>query len=271
MNLELRDLQHPGESLGEVIQGFTAALRADIENVADNTPTRIHDIRVGTKKLRGLLRLATEAIAEVSPIAIRLRAIRQAFSGSRDAEVMRQRIAELFPENAAAVQPELSLELLDAAPPMPREAALQLWGELDALIRDVDFTAVTRAGLIENAVRSHRRARKLMKKCREQPLDDVQMHEWRKRTKDACYHAMALGKAKIMQKRAALLDALAEKLGEYHDLSVLGSRAQGHDLIAAVVDKRKRGVRRECFKAGEKIFRRKPADFKRKLTSKIMK
>lgn len=269
MNLELRDLQQPGEGLGEVVRDFTAALRADIENVGDKTTTRIHDIRVGTKKLRALLRLGAEAAPEDTPLAVRLRAIRQAFSGSRDADVMRQRVEELLPENTDAALRELSLETPDAVASLPQEAALQLWGELDAMLREIDFAKVTRLGLVENATRSHKRARKLMRKCQETPDDDVLMHDWRKRTKDACYHAMILASVKGMQKRVAPLDALAEKLGEYHDLSVLGSRAEGHDLISAVVDKRKRAARRECFKAAEKIFRQKPSKFRKKLDAKV--
>jgi CHAD domain-containing protein len=270
MNLELRDLGKPGESLGEVVHGFAAALRADIENAGDDTTTRIHDIRVGTKKLRALLRLASEAAPGDARLAVRLRAIRQAFSGSRDADVMRQRVAELFPEESGTVLRELTLEAPEAATSLPQEATLQLWCELDAMLREVNFAQVTRLGLVENATRSHRRARKLMRKCRETPEDDVLMHDWRKRTKDACYHAMALAAAKPMKKRIAPLDALAEKLGEYHDLSVLGSRAEGHDLISAVVNKRKQAIRRECFKAGEKIFRKKASKFRKKLIPRLM-
>jgi CHAD domain-containing protein len=269
MTLELRDPGQPGESLAEVIRAFAAALRSDIENVHDGTATRIHDIRVGTKKLRALLRLAAEALPEAVPPALRLRAIRQAFSGTRDADVMRQRIAELFSDEAGSVLRELALDAPETEPVLPRENALQLCAELETLLGGIDFSKVTRDGLLENATRSHRRARKLMRRCREIPEDDVLMHEWRKRTKDACYHAMTLGAAKTMQKRTQPLDALAEKLGEYHDLSVLGARAEGHDLIFSVVEKRKRRVRRECFKAAEKIFRRKPSALRKKLAGQI--
>jgi len=81
---------------------------------------------------------------------------------------------------------------------------------------------------------------------------------------------MALGSVKLMQKRISTLDALAEKLGEYHDLSVLGSRAEGHELIFTVVEKRKRAVRRGCFKMAKSIFRRKPSALRKKLASQIV-
>lgn len=270
MTLELRDWRTPGESLGEVVHAFAAALRSDIENVHDDPATRIHDIRVGTKKLRALLRLGSEAVGNLDAPSVHLRAIRQAFSGTRDAEVMRQRLAELFPEATPAALRELHLEAPDTQPALPQESALELCNELDTLLAAVDFSRVTRAGLIENATRSHRRARKLLRQCRKKPDDDVLMHDWRKRTKDACYHAMALGGVKILQKRIAPLDALAEKLGEFHDLSVLGSRAEGHDLISTVVQKRKAVVRGDCFEAAKKILRRKPSAFRKKLAAQIL-
>jgi CHAD domain-containing protein len=270
MNLELRDLQHPGECLGEAVFAFAEALRVDIENVEDDSPTRIHDIRVGTKKLRALLRLGAEAIPDATPLASRLREIRQTFSGTRDADVMRQRVAELFADAAPAVLRELELESKETSESLPKEEALRIHGELDALLRGIPFATVTRIGLIENVTRSYRRARKLMGACQESPGDDVLMHDWRKRAKDVCYHAMALGTVKTMQKRTAPLDALAEKLGEFHDLSVLGDRANGHELISSVVGKEKHRSRRECFKAAKKLFRRKPSALKEKLASRIV-
>lgn len=269
MTLELRELRRPGESLDEVVRAFAAALRADIENVQDGTTTRIHDIRVGTKKLRALLRLGSEAVPDLDPFSVHLRAIRQAFSGTRDAEVMRQRLSELFPDDTEAALRELHLEGSEAAPALPRDGALELCGKFDALLTAADFSRVTPAGLLENATHSHRRARKFLRRCRKAPDDDVLMHDWRKRTKDACYHAMALGAVKMMQKRIAPLDDLAEKLGEFHDLSVLANRAEGHDLISAVVHKRMRAVRHECFKTAEKIFRRKPSALRKKLAAQI--
>jgi Uncharacterized conserved protein len=269
MTLELRDPQKPGESLAEAVHAFTAALRADIENVRDDTPRRIHDIRVGTKKLRALLRLAAEAVPDPAPPVGCLRALRQAFSGSRDAEVMRQRVAELFGDDAEAVRHELGLDDAGSPSDLPVENALRIWTELSELLNAVDFTRVTPKGLLDNAVRSHRRARRLMRRCKETPGDDVLMHDWRKRTKDACYHAMALAAVPTMKKRIGRLDALAEKLGEYHDLALLGDRAEGRDRIFSVIDQRKRAVRKECFRAGRKILRRKPSVLREKLAAQI--
>lgn len=271
MTLELRDLGRPGESLGEVTFGFAEALCADIENIGSDTATRIHDIRVGTKKLRALLRFAEEVIGpeERKAITAGLREIRQAFAGSRDEEVLRHRLTELLSGDAppAIVALELDPGSSSSVPAMelPRDLAANLRTRFAA----VNFPAVTLAALVHQAGRSYRRARRLMAECRIRPRDDVLMHEWRKRTKEVCYHALALSAVKPMAKLAAPLDALAESLGKYHDLALLAERSSGHERIKAVVDKRKREVARECFRAAKKIFRRKPSALQKKLSARI--
>ncbi len=271
MMLELRDLGRPGESLGEVVLGFAEALCADIDNIGSDTAARIHDIRVGTKKLRALVRLAGGVIDPdaVDAIAAGLREIRQAFAGSRDEEVMRHRLAELLSGDAPPAIEALGLaaEPSSLAPPTgrPRELATGL----RSLLAAVDFSSVTGVLLLRNAARSYRRARKLRDKCQTGSAGDVLMHEWRKRTKDVCYHAIALSASKTMKKLAKPLDALAELLGEYHDLALLGERSASHKRIKAVVDKRKRKVARECFRAAKKVFRRKPFSLKKTLSERI--
>jgi CHAD domain-containing protein len=271
MTLELRDPGRPGESLRETLLGFADALCADIDGIASDTATRIHDIRVGTKKIRALLRLAGNLVpaqAGESAAGI-LRAIRQDFSGSRDAAVLRHRLSELFPENAAAAISELDLDATDAADvPDTAEARVHA-ASLKALLETLDFSPLTPAALAENAARSYRRARRLMKKCHAHSGDDVLMHDWRKRTKDVCYHALALAAVKPMKKQAPPLDALAESLGEYHDLSLLEEKSAGHELIASAAHARKQAVGRECFRAAKKIFRRKPSALRKKLTARL--
>ena len=80
------------------------------------------------------------------------------------------------------------------------------------------------------------------------------MHEWRKRVKDVCYHSMALSAVPFMEETSQPLDGLAECLGEYHDLALLGVRAAEHKKIAARVSAAKRNVGKRCFEAAENIF-----------------
>lgn len=271
MTLELRDLGRPGESLGEVMLGFAEALGADIENLRSDSATRIHDIRVGTKKLRALVRLAGDAIPPGvrDAVGADLREIRQAFAGSRDEQVMRHRLAELFSEDAPPVLAKLGLagEISRVLPSAERPRKLA--AALRARLAEIDFSAVTLKTLVGNAARSYRRARRLMHQCRTHPGDEVLMHEWRKRIKDVCYHALSLSAVTSMRKLALPLDALAESLGEYHDLTLIAGRASGQARIKAAMEQRKKKVARECFRAGKKIFRRKPSAFRKKLSAAI--
>lgn len=271
MTLELRDPGRPGASLRETLLGFAEALLADIDGIASDTATRIHDIRVGTKKLRALLPLAGDLVppAAAAEAAGLLRAIRQDFSGSRDAAVLCHRLSELFPDNARAAISELDLDSAEAAGVPDTAEARGHAANLRALLETLDLAPLTPAALAKNAARSYRRARRLMKKCHAQPGDDVLMHDWRKRTKDVCYHALALAAVKPMKKQVAALDALAESLGEYHDLSLLEEKSAGHELIASAAHARKQAVGRECFRAAKKIFRRKPSALRKKLTARL--
>ncbi len=266
MKLELRDLQKPAESLREVLIGFLDALREDITKLEEDTPTRIHDIRVGTKKLRALLRLAGDLVPEedAKKFGDILREIRNTFAGSRDKEVMRTRLEQLFPlEQAAAAVTLLGLAAEEEAEKPDMTHPTELAGELKSRIEPLQLDALTSLHLVENATNSYRKARKLMRKNKKGPENDL-MHEWRKRTKDVCYHAIALSELKPAKKLADPLDALAELLGEYHDLAILEERSLNHPHLINVISARKKDLEKSCFKAARKIFELPPSEFQRK-------
>ena len=57
------------------------------------------------------------------------------------------------------------------------------------------------------------------------------------------------------------LDALAELLGEYHDLALLLQRAIDHPGLAGPIAERKHTTGRACFQSAEKVFRKSPRKF----------
>ena len=267
MKLELRDLQKPADSLREALLGFADALREDIARIGEDTPTRIHDIRVGTKKIRALLRMAGDLVAEEEgeKFGDILREIRNTFAGSRDLEVMRLRLEELFPlEQAAAAVTLLGLTPAEEAAKPDTARPAELAGELKSRLEKLNLDVLTSRDLVENAATSYRKARKLLRKNKKGPENDL-MHEWRKRTKDVCYHALALSDLKPAKKPADSLDALAEMLGDYHDLALLEERAQNHPHLINVICARKKDLEKQCFKAGQKIFDQPPSEFSRKI------
>lgn len=269
MNLELRALSDPGNSLSEVITGFLDALEDDMRRLADDPGTRIHDIRVGTKKLGALLRLCGRVIDRDDLVAARalLRAIRGEFSGSRDIAVVRHRLEELFPGSDGAAAAEIRLpEPVETGLPDPAGPLRQV-EELRRLVGRIPFSAVTPPTVLRAVLRSYRKARRLHRRCEKDPSDNAQMHDWRKRTKDFCYHAFILAEAKPLKKLAPALDALAEALGEFHDLVVVEDHASDHPLIRAEAGTRKSTIQHECFRTGRSIFSRKPSALRKKLKS----
>lgn len=273
MILTLRILDRPGPALQEVLCGLVRLINDDIAHLPEDTPVRIHDIRVSTKKIHSLLRLADDIIpaVDMTRLVEGLRQIKNSFSGSRDEDVMRQELYCIFPEKEAArICEELGLAVREDIP--ETQAAIAAVSELDAHIGGLDFSALTPGMLVNNATASYRRARKLMRRCKKSPKDRA-MHKWRKRVKDACYHAMALSLLPRMEHRSKSLDDLADALGAYHDLAVLGARIADCKSIGKSITSRvareKRKTGRKCFHAAKKIFRRKPKKFRRKLAKSL--
>lgn len=265
MNLQFRDLAKPGPSLSEVLTGLARAIIEDIQKLPDDSATRIHDIRVGTKKIQGLLRLSKVALVEQEAARVLCRSIRAAFAGERDEEVLRLRLKELLPAEQAIRQLGPA-PVVEAATP---EEALAQAMQLEKMIAALDLRALGSRGLARCATASYRKARKLMRSCRQDPQDDP-MHRWRKRVKEVTYQAMALSALPFMEKATESLDALADTLGEYHDLAVLSQRLGDHPAAASVA-KRKRAVGERAFKQGRKRLARRPTRFAKKLARALKK
>jgi len=263
MALELRDVREPGDSLREVLAGFAAFLVENIERLPDDEEVRIHDIRVSTKKIGSLLRLADHLVApeQMKAMKEQLRRIRGAFSGSRDEAVLRKRLEEILPE-ADPSQTIAELPPSEAEPESPGNA-LALARELAGQIATIEFSRLRRKKLTALAARCYGKARKAMKAC-QKDRNDEDMHEWRKRVKDVSYHTVALGGVEQMKSRTEAIDRLAENLGEYHDFALLGQRVTTAEAVAAVAH-RKHEVGEACFEAAHTLLKRKPRAYARKL------
>lgn len=267
--IKLASLDDPGTALKAALLGFSRGITADIANLADDTVTRIHDIRVSTKKIRALLLLAGRRVPKAERKALFgvLREIRGAFAGSRDAEVMRDAIAKILPKRrAAAAIRKLRLEAKEA--PVDTPAALMWASELESRLAALDFDGLKPRKILAAAADSYETARKLRKKCRKLD-DDVLMHTWRKRVKEFCYHAMALADFKVMAKLVSGADKFAETLGEYHDLALLAAQAKDEAAILASVLEAKKEKGEKCLAHAGEVLSVPPRKFARKLASSI--
>lgn len=267
--IKLASLDDPGAALKAALLGFSRGINEDIANLADDTVTRIHDIRVSTKKIRALLLLAGRRVPKAERKALfgMLREIRGAFAGSRDAEVMRGAMAKILPKRrvAAAIR-KLHLEAKET--PADTAAALTWASELDSRLAALDFDGLKPRKVLAAAADSYETARKLRKKCRKLD-DDVLMHTWRKRVKEFCYHTMALADLKVMGKLVDGADKFAESLGEYHDLALLTAQAKDHPPVLGAILQAKQEKGEKCLSLAEEVFRVSQGKFARKLAASI--
>jgi hypothetical protein len=186
MIIELRDLEHPKESLREVLLSFAAALRENIDKLPQDASARIHDIRVSVKKIRSLLRLAGSTIpdGDRSALVPLLREIKDIFLRARDEEVMQLCLEQLMPEvEAAEAIGRLRLIMAESAKLPDTARALELAREVLPRLAALDFKTLTSSDHVKNAARFFRKAYKLRQRCERAPHDDDIVHRWRIRVK----------------------------------------------------------------------------------------
>jgi CHAD domain-containing protein len=258
----------------------------------------IHETRKALKRLRALLRLLRHELGErcfAREYGI-LRVAAQRLAGARDAEVMvatldallqrhprklarRRALIELREllacERVAAAQralgehatrAEVLCELTDLRDRVQRWRLPERPG---IAIVESDLRWIYRQGR-----RRHRRAGRSVIGGR--PKDATRaLHEWRKRVKDLRYAAEMLG----LRPLARRADTLGELLGEEHDLALLaalipagshgplrGKRGkQARKALLGKIAQRRRRLRKRALREGERLYRRKPKKFTRRV------
>lgn len=253
MNLKLPDLDNPGSGLGEVLSKLAERLAGRARSLSKSREKGVHDLRLCAKKMRSLLRFARPVLGaeKLSRLGAEIRELKNAFTGSRDAEVMRATVAK-FGANGV-----LAESLIPARRHTPPDLS-HVQRKAEALcrkIKAIDLSPLTSSQILQCAKKSYRKARKLSEKC---ACDGSghRMHEWRKRVKDLQYQSQTLGIPPHGVGR------LADRLGEYNDLEVLCRHLRKHrvprELRASLKEVKKR-LREAAFEAAEKVFDRKPA------------
>lgn len=273
MTLKLRDLAEPGGSLKKVLLNLVRSLRGNLQKLPDSSDHRIHEIRVCAKKLRSLLRLAAPVVeeAEAKRIVRRLRKLKDAYAGFRDADVMRARLGDLWPPaEAEEIRRRLGLPDESAAHSVKTAAAatIRQAGKFEKAIAALDLEQLSLAQMRKNLLKTYRRARRLMRSCRKDRRDAL-MHEWRKRVKDYYYQASALSALPLLAKAVRPADNLAEILGEYHDLAMLAARAAERDAESALIDRialAKRQAGDRAFKKAAILFAARPRELSARLS-----
>jgi CYTH domain-containing protein/CHAD domain-containing protein len=261
------------ERLGDAVEHLDRVL-ADPVNA--DLETAVHEARKRCKAARGLARLVEPALGD----GFRSfdRTVRDAagqLSMLRDAHA----VLDTFDALLVTRPDDATLRSV-----RHRQAAMSAEADRAAVAVDDDRVSTARASLVEardasqawkiprgfdtietGLAASYRRGRRALRSVLEAP-DDRQIHEWRKAVKYLWYQVQLLHDVSpsVLGPLESQLDALAEALGDDHDLAVLVERLDGRpddygtaDEVAHVRELarlRQRELRTYSFRAGSTIY-----------------
>jgi CHAD domain-containing protein len=244
----------------------------------------VHEARKDMKKLRALLRLVR---AELGDDLYRsenetFRETARTLAGVRDADVMLATLGDLeerfgeLPGMARRLRPALVAHRFrtSASSLSPAStSAVATLVQARARIEDWPLEATGFEAFEEGLRRSYRRGRRDYHAARELPSPE-NMHEWRKRVKDLWYHLSLLegGWPQVMSALADEAHELSDRLGDDHDLAVLGEWA--HEHVSAlngadpllrgfdvIVEARRRELQQEAYGFAARLYADKPNAF----------
>ncbi|OEC36783.1 CHAD domain-containing protein [Pseudomonas cuatrocienegasensis] len=252
-----------------------------VKAVQSGSSEGVHDARKRLKELRALLRLVREPLgaARFSALNQRLGDTARQLSSARDAVAMVESWDALVrhePARFAAAAMASVRERLQARV----SAGVGQPPERDSLIAALQQTATEVAEwrikgkgfslFEEGLLRSYRAGRAALRRVRCEPGDEA-LHDWRKRVKDHGYHARLLHQAWPQHCNSwhASLSLLAEKLGDYQDLSVMQTLlAEQPELfgdvlmrasIAEGISHRRVVLHHEALDLGRRLYAEKPS------------
>jgi CHAD domain-containing protein len=249
--------------------------------------TAVHSTRKSIKRVRAALRLSRDAIGDdaYQRENTHMRMVAARLSGARDARVMVETLAaleerfedELPPFATAGLRARLEDDHERAVAAMAQdgdvaETTAQALAEARARTAQWTFAADDFAAVKPGLRRIYRRGRKQMRAARKESGAE-QLHDCRKRVKDLWHAAQLLRPAhpKRMKRLSRDAHALADLLGDHHDLSVLREYVEVHpqlfadtaarDALLAVLDRRSDALRDRALKRGRRIYKRSPKRF----------
>ncbi|MGK9064736.1 CHAD domain-containing protein [Stutzerimonas chloritidismutans] len=239
----------------------------------------IHQARKRFKELRALLRLVRKPLrGAFKRENTLLRDLGRRLAESRDAAAMLESwdlLAEQFPDPLAKAPFTKVRQSLEARARRGESRASGLDAQLDAVIDELralrersekwklagDGFDLFAAGV----KRTYADGCEELARVR-QDLSDEQLHEWRKRVKDHWYQTRLLSPSwpKLMHMRSDTLKALADRLGDDHDLAVmqqlmkdqpaLFGEAADRERLDALIAQRRSALQSEALKRGRELY-----------------
>ena len=293
---------HDGESVPEGVRRIARGQLDEAHAKLDGTPKRklgdgVHDARKSLKRLRATVRLSRDALGETvyDSENTAFRDTGRLLSGARDAEVLLETLdgiveragAELPAGTTAALRARLENDHAHAVAKLRDDA-----GTVAVVVAELEAARMRAAtwtfradgidALTPGLKRIYRRGRKALRHAERDPSSE-HLHEWRKRVKDLWHAEQILRPAapKKMKKLAKRTHALADLLGDDHDLAELQRYVQTHAdclqdgstqaALLAVVDRRRADLQREALALGADLYSARPKRFARKIERRFLK
>lgn len=254
--------RRPGVWLKNLLTGLARHAEGDLRRIPSAPAENIHALRTRMKKLHALLRLANHHVPpETSKnLRQRMRDIKNAFTESRDAEVMQKLVARMshqrrMPPLEEGV-PEMGMPDASTVPadPLVRQVVGQV-ATLRRALNALPLQSLTWRDVISAYSRRYRACRRALRRCEKDP-DPKLFHRWRRPVKELYYMSLALHALPGVVPRIAPTRELGSLLGREHDLILLHDKASGagadewHREIAKRVEK----LHRRIFALAEDLF-----------------
>jgi CHAD domain-containing protein len=244
----------------------------------------IHEARKALKRLRAALRITRGSLGSnrYRHENVILRDAGRALSGSRDAQVLLERLDELAERHAGELDGSAWKQLRHALESSAEtgddgKAAASVVGALsDARVRVGSWPLPAKGGpeaLAPGLQRIYRRGRRALHVAQQEPSTE-NLHELRKRVKDL-WHAAQLLRSTApnqMKKLARRAHHVSDLLGEDHDLAVLMERARAQsglltpvelEKLTRLIAHRRKRLQQEALKRAGRLYKRKPGKLAR--------
>jgi CHAD domain-containing protein len=266
------------DAVGRVARGRIDHAIDELRGKTDSTPEdAVHGARKDMKKLRALLRLARGELGKdtFARENVCFRDAARELAGARDSDVMLETLGAL--ELPAGLGRELR-EVIQAERARDgagdREAgaraAVAILKEARKRVDDWPLGRDSFGAVADGLERTYRRGRRDLEAALDEPSVEA-LHEWRKRAKELWYHHTLLRPLwpPVMEAMGDQAHELSDRLGDDHDLAVLGAWMREHaepdPEFFEAVERRRGELQGEAFALGARLYAEKPSAYVRRI------
>lgn len=255
---------------------------AQLDTGRDTDPKgAVHEARKDVKKTRALLRLCRGDLGDATyrQENRELRDAGRELSVVRDADVLGDTVdglSERYAGQIAAGTFDAVRERLraDEVPgPSVDDSVGAARARLARVLGRVEGWTLEGTGtssVAKHLERSYSRGRRAFERAAGDRSDE-RLHEWRKRVKDLRYQQQLLRDAwpEVIGAQAKAAKALADLLGDDHDLAVLDERVRACGLpvdeVRALIARRRIELQDAAFRLGERVYAEPPKRFAKRV------